>query len=207
VIDFGAVIARLGPRAVKYQLEEHERLDRKALAAVRDRSSEERAAAVQSWLGQYKVFMGFDTSQRKAISEAVIRWADARQTARLEGLAELVEAHTELAGRCRAAFGRERDFTSLASKALWLRYPDGVPLYDRLASQALTVVSRMVGEEPPAKGTPEYYQFAYTWQRIYERYRDAVEGIDARGYPYRVRIFDQVLWTLGEPGYGYSDGA
>ena len=44
-----------------------------------------------------------------------------------------------------------------------------------------------------------------TWKKMYGQYRDAIEGIDRGVYPYRVRIFDKVLWLLGEPGYGYSD--
>ena len=67
---------------------------------MNDRSGEERAEAVRRWLGDYKVFLGFDNAKRMAISEAVIRWADERQTARLEGLDELVGAHDELARRC-----------------------------------------------------------------------------------------------------------
>ncbi len=149
--------------------------------------------------------MGFDNAKGMAISETVIRWADERQTARLESLDESVEAHRMLADRCRQAFGAERDFTSLASKALWLRYPEDVPLYDSLAERTLSVVSKMVEEKPPAKDKSDYYKFAYTWRLIDERYREAIEGMDMGEYKYRVRIFDKVLWILGEPGYGYSD--
>ncbi len=123
MIDFGAVIARLGPRAVRYQLEEHEKLDKKALAAVNGGSGEERAKAVRTWLNAYKVLMGFDEQARKAITEAVLQWMDARQTARLEELPAIVDAHFALARQCCEAIGGERNFTSLASKALWLRYP------------------------------------------------------------------------------------
>lgn len=53
MIDFGAVIALLGPKAVGYQLDEHERLDKTALAAASDRPGEKRAEAVRRWLREY----------------------------------------------------------------------------------------------------------------------------------------------------------
>jgi hypothetical protein len=38
----------------------------------------------------------------------------------------------------------------------------------------------------------------------YDRYAWALAAIDLRGYPYRVRIFDKILWIIGFPAYDYD---
>jgi hypothetical protein len=103
------------------------------------------------------------------------------------------------------ADGRKRNFVSLASKALWLRYPDVVPLYDRFAQDALWILSKLESDLPLVpEGTTRYGAFALIWQTLYDRYAVSVAAIDNKGYPYRVRIFDRILWLIGEPTYGFS---
>jgi hypothetical protein len=48
----------------------------------------------------------------------------------------------------------------------------------------------------------EYRQFVHVWMALYQRYRIAIDAIDIGDYPYRVRIFDKILWLIGEPRYG-----
>ena len=51
-------------------------------------------------------------------------------------------------------------------------------------------------------GASKYGAFAVRWKFLYDRYAPAIEAIDNKGYPYRVRIFDRILWLIGQPAYG-----
>lgn len=206
MVDFEAVIRHFGPQAVALQLSEAG-IDRTALEATRNKLSAghpaTRISEVCSWLRTYGVFQGIDSLKRTAITEAVLLWADAQdELSNIRTLDALVEAHQDLMDRCCIAYGAPRDFTSLASKALWLRYPDAVPLFDSFARRALWVISKIESDiAPPAQEKSEYRKFAYAWKALYERYASTIATLDVQGYPYRVRIFDKILWIIGTPAY------
>jgi hypothetical protein len=147
-----------------------------------------------------------ELTARDALAKAVLDWVDSQpDDSRLDTLEGLVHAHAELMAACSKADGRSRDFTSLASKALWLRYPDAVPLYDRFAQEALWMLSKLEPGLPPVSeapdGAPKYAPFALMWRALYDRYAPSIATIDNKGYPYQVRIFDRILWLVGEPVY------
>jgi len=50
----------------------------------------------------------------------------------------------------------------------------------------------------------EYRKFAYVWKALYERHAPAIAAVDTKGYPYRVRVFDGILWDIGRPEYTLS---
>jgi hypothetical protein len=93
----------------------------------------------------------------------------------------------------------------LASKALWLCYPGSVPLYDSYAQRALWVICKLEKEIPTLpENEPEYRKFVHVWKAVYDRYAGAINSIEIGTYPYRVRIFDKILWLIGEPRYSRS---
>jgi hypothetical protein len=63
---------------------------------------------------------------------------------------------------CSHADGRSRDFTSLASKALWLSYPHDVPIFDSFVQRALWVIAKLEdgGMKGPTGGS-EYRRFIH----------------------------------------------
>ena len=206
LIDLEAIIRHFGPQAVSLLLSSKwEGADNKAVQAVRDKSSPDRIQEVTSWLRYYAVFQGITGPERHALSEAFLRWADAReQQARLTTVAAICQAHESLVAECIIAYGRNRDFTSLASKALWLRYPDDVPLFDSYARRALSVFSKLdCGITHPDSGFSDYHQFIHVWKALYynDRYRAAIAAIEMHNYAYPVRVFDVILWIVGSPGY------
>lgn len=205
MIDFKAVITHFGPHAVDLQVRENA-LDDKALQAVSNRNAPDRIEAVRSWLQSYQVFMGIDGPRRPAIAEAILVWADAQDGARdLSTVDSLDQAHRELVAVCVVANGEPRDFTSLASKALWLCYPESVPLFDSFAQRALWVICKMDdGITPLCGNESSYRKFLHVWMALYERYSDSIEAVDMGNYPYRVRLFDRILWIIGTPDYKYS---
>jgi hypothetical protein len=202
ILDFNGLVCKFGPAAVKMSLNE-QKGDDLAIASVRDRTSESRIPTVRRWLESYDVFQGFDANQRNAISTAFLDWADAQQSeSSLATLNLLISAHASLEQACVAAYGKQRDFASLASKALWLRYPIEAPLFDSFALGSLYILSKLEEGIPeiPVGGSP-YARFAFIWLTLYARYSSAISEVPNQGYPYRVRIFDRILWLLGAPYY------
>jgi len=138
----------------------------------------------------------------------VLTWADSREHKRiLDGPGALHSAHEELMRRVCDAYthdseNKRREFTSLTSKALWLCCPDKVPMFDSHAGRALWVLTKIEsGIVAPPGGASDYHQFVFVWTQFYEKYRDAISNSDIRGYPYRVRVFDRILWMIGKDQY------
>ena len=103
---------------------------------------------------------------------------------------------------------KNRYFTSLASKALWLCYPDSVPIFDRYVVNALHFISKIEDgitpipeKKPDGKKRPDYEQFVHVWKQLYAKHKETIEGLDIGAYKYRVRVLDRVLWLVGRPAY------
>ncbi len=205
MIDLDAVIRHFGPLAVNEQLADEE-TDREALKALRDKTEPDssRTAKIGKWLSEYKVVLFFTPSQRDSAADAVLKWADQCDVNRdLNSADALAQAHRELTEQCANVHPTKKDLASLASKALWLCYPDSVPIFDGNAKCALYVVSKLEGNVVPLRGKEsEYHQFVHVWKALYQRYAAALDSLDMKNYPYRVRIFDRILWFIGEPKYG-----
>lgn len=147
------------------------------------------------------------SAQRDQVTEAVLAWKrDPRKD--LTTPEALSAAHAELTDEiCRTYIpkdpeAKKRNFTSLASKALWLCYPDSVPIFDGYARYAIYVLSKLQGGIALRPETePEYSQFVHVWKQLYAKHRDTLESLDIGSYPYRVRVFDRTLWLIGRPSY------
>ena len=149
MLVFDVLIRHIGPKAVKISLQ-RSASDNKGLKAMRAPGVRGRANATRKWLESYNVFQGFDTAQRTALSRTILRWADSQgRYSRMGALDTLAQTHAALAQACSRAVGGERDFTSLASKALWLRYPRQVPICDRFVERALWTLSKLEPDLPP----------------------------------------------------------
>jgi hypothetical protein len=206
ILDSAALVSELGSRAVDLSMSESSHNatnDNLAIAAIMDRSADDRVIKLRKWLEYYKPFQGLTNDQRDSISQGIIAWIDSREkNSRLGDLHSLLSAHTSLVDTCVNSFGRKRNFTSLASKALWLRYPYDVPLYDRYAQQALCVVAKITPELPRVRESADSYEaFALVWRAFYDRHVSDIVAIPHKGYPYSVRIFDRILWMLSAPKY------
>jgi hypothetical protein len=86
---------------------------------------------------------------------------------------------------------------------LWLCYPETVPIFDAHARNAIYFLSKIDPEIPRIdQEWRPYRKYVTVWLFLYEKYRNPIEEIHCAGCPYKVRVFDRVLWALGEPGYG-----
>src|SRR5579872_6476302 len=149
ILDLRALINHFGPAAVKLSFREWS-IDEKGVSATLNRHSANRLPQIRRWLEYYNVLQGFESGHRNAISAAVLTWADNQPNeSSLTTLDSLIAAHASLGCGCVEAYGKARDFASLASKALWLRYPNDVPLYDRFVQRALWMVSKIEQDMPP----------------------------------------------------------
>ncbi len=210
MIDFEAIIRNLWPNAVKGLMLGHA-YDMKAILALSREDDPNRRDTIRDWLQEYRVLRvrGIAT-QRDKIADAVLRWADSRDRDRnLDGPDALSAAHEELMKAVCDAYidgsqNSQRAFTSLTSKALWLCYPDKIPMFDSYARCALWVLAKLeIGiAAPPSED--DYYQFVSVWLQFYTRYLDAISSLDTDGYPYRVRVFDNILWMIGKDQYTFA---
>jgi hypothetical protein len=147
--------------------------------------------------------------------------------------AEIIQRHAEIGTICNAVQevrnkdGSERDFTSLASKLLWLLHPSEVPIFDDRAWRAINVIARLAEkvetpdpEDKSALALNEFCAFlklhVLCFSDIYERIdqiiseefdtifdsatrqNDAITKEDAaRQYANHITVIDQILWHLG----------
>lgn len=206
MLNFDALIRHFGPAAVEMSLRESEQ-DSKAISAIRDQWMENRTKAIRKWLNFYNALQGLKGDKRDAVSETALKWADSQTSeSKLETMVALVNAHADLEKACSQAYGKDREFTSLASKALWLRYPNQIPICDGFVEQALWTLSKLEPDLPSVpEGATRYGAFVLIWRTLYDRYAPSIAAIDNKGYPYRVRIFDRILWLVGAPVYGISN--
>ena len=187
MLKLNELISHFGPKAVA-QLCYEAPTDDLGLAAMNRGDSDGRVAALRKWMDIYKVLQGIDGERRDAIAGATLGWADRQELqSRLDNLDSLVHAHVELMAGCSQADGRGRKFISLVSKAMWLRCPADVSLYDHFAQDALWILSKL---EPNLSAIPvnatQYGAFALIWRAFYDKYASSIGAIDTRGYPYRV---------------------
>jgi hypothetical protein len=204
MIDFAAVVSHFWPKALGAILDSRDvEYDQKALKALEDKSCQTRQDDLRKWLKSYAVFQGVKAAKQDQIAEAVCVWADDRNPSRnLTTPEALADAHADLMEAICRAYGNKRDFTSLTSKALWLCYPESVPIFDRNTRYALCVISKIEdGITPIAGERPKYEQFVHVWKQLYTKYKGTIEGLGMDGYRYRVRVFDRVLWLVGQPSY------
>ncbi len=209
-INFETIIRNLWVNAIKGMMWDHTHYDVKAIEAINRENDPNRRDTIRNWLQDYKVFRvrGIAT-QRDKIADAVLMWADSRDRERyLDGPDALYAVHKELMKSVCDAYihgsqNIRREFTSLTSKALWLCYPDKIPMFDSYAQRALWVLAKLeIGIAAPSSGA-DYYQFVSVWTQFYKKYLDTISGLDTDGYPYKVRVFDRILWMIGKDQYTF----
>ncbi len=208
MIDIEKIVRQYASEAICKQIEEHEKLDQFAVAAVQNKESNNRQEKLRKWLNSYNVFQYFGKEDRIHVVNVVLEFVDAlhRNTAcqNSDSIITTCDRLNEACGMVakKRKNGRSRDMTSLASKALWCRFPCDVPLYDSFSQRTLWQFSRLRELQPPAVTGSEYERFARIWFELYRIAKPVISSSDLRDYPYKVQIFDKILWIIGKPDYG-----
>jgi hypothetical protein len=212
MIDLHAITRTFLHPAICLSKREHE-VDAPTIQAVHDKTKTNRQDVLKRWLQSYGVFQGLEGSERLSVVRKVLEIADENgcnadlrfsHESRDELFTKFDALHKECCNLVSANNdGSQRDLTSLTSKALWCCYPNAVPLYDRFTQHSVWLISRLANIEPPRNSPPRdrYRPFAAMWFEMYDKVLPIIKEADLQGYPYRVRIFDKILWIAGEPNY------
>ena len=122
--------------------------DDEIIHAVNNHSLPDRGQRMKKRLRRYRVHR--IKGGVGEVARVIVDFADEReQLAPGCDYAAILQQFEMLYGRCSAVVpqkedGSRRDITSLTSKALWVCYPDIIPIYDNYAEQALQVISRLM---------------------------------------------------------------
>ena len=186
------------------------KLDLSAIDAINGTqlSSQERTGPVAQWIIRYKVHrIGGCTADN--LARIVIDFADNNRS--LVSPLTAVQINERFVGLERALQhglhlndpnAKERAIDSLTSKTLWLCYPHVVPILDLNAERALRMLARIHAEYVPKAGT-RYETFIDAWTFFYSQI-ESVIALDQL-YPYKIRVFDRLLWWLGQDSFPTAD--
>ena len=184
--------------------------DRAAIRAAQNQNEPRRVEILSSWIKHY----GAQPRVKNAlapVTRAILAFLDAPHapppanwTDRKRWMAELASLMVE-ACKCSGKFKSE--YISLSSKVLWCKYPKHFVILDGHVERSLQTLSRLhCIETPRIEG--RYEQFIHCWLELYMLAKpEIVKRLESRNYPYPVRIFDKILWMLGQRGYGGSSQA
>jgi hypothetical protein len=206
MIDLQTITRAYLQDAISLSRREHQG-DAPAVQAVHDRTQMGRQDALRKWLGSYRVtrFSGADRA-----AAAVLKFADDGGCDREVRLSydELMSKFDTLHEQCRKLVhlnkdNAQRDLTSFTSKALWCCYPSSVPIYDNFTQSSVWIISRLSGVSLTMDHPPKhrYRPFASAWLAMYGQVASIINEADLQEYLYPVRVFDKVLWIVGEPNY------
>ncbi len=172
----------------------------------------DRSKHLLKWLHDYHVLQSFTSETENRITEQVIAFADSRTRINLNQNKELIfEEFKSLELLIQSVVpanksGKLRNVTSLASKSLWCCYPQDIPIYDNYAEYALQVICRICSIKiiSEANGAnSKYSRFLEAWFHIYKEIEPIILGSDMKGYPYKIRVLDSLLWYTGQPKFDF----
>jgi hypothetical protein len=157
---------------------------------------------IVAWLEYYGVLRGLPAAAWNSISYQIIAFGDNRREKSLHrNEDQIVSEFSKLEENIREVMprnknGEARDAVSLTSKALWLCFPDDIPIYDANALTGLKVISRLCHWASPDRTV--YVRFVHLWLQAYSELEPIIDRADLSGCPYKVRVLDRVLWYLGK---------
>nr|WP_298687674.1 hypothetical protein [uncultured Dongia sp.] len=179
--------------------------DRAALTAIRDPKYPGRHWIIRSWLHEYSVIRRTWKTKLKVSPlfqaektvNAALKYVDKSiqcQSGRPGGLTaltrdNLVAYFDELEGHCEAVTGIDQ--VSLASKILWLCFPNAAPMYDSFARTALN--PSIKGTLSARSSSRKYEAFIRDWFELYDAYRLQTEAFALSAGVFPIRTFD---WAL-----------
>ena len=160
------------------------------------------------------MLQGFTSDTRQKLSRAVLEWADQQEDLAKHSITslEIIEKHKDLEKSCCVAHESERSFASLASKALWLCYPDSVPILDRFVESAVQILTKLDPSIDPTVSesgisTERYKDFVHCWEQLFDRYWVLVDNlplpVEGDLKLHKPKIFDGILQEIGKPGYKF----
>jgi hypothetical protein len=174
--------------------------------ADKDMKHEKREEQVLVFLRYYKVIWFFPPENSRTIARRIVEFADEpRPKALDQSKASIISEYKKLEERIQpfaplTKAREQRKVTSLTSKALWCCYPQDIPIFDNNAQRALQMVSRIC-HIFPEPGQDNYSRFIDVWLQLYRKIEPVIDQADLKGFPYKIRVLDGLLWYLGKPEF------
>jgi hypothetical protein len=177
---------------------------------------------VTSWMREYGLFQGINTSDRKKIAAHYATLAfDVANPSDLPSDEEIKSMFRLFLTDFYKVVPRK--WLSATSKLLWCSFPDQIVIYDAFVERALVVlqgITPYLAEMPRIKssGTIKSENDIEVTLAFYENYQSLVRAIlaehqkqldDLRSlhnetYPHDIRIVDKLLWMLGNPNQSFQ---
>ena len=177
--------------------------------AINQPSRPDRVEIALRWFAKYSLLKYRRPDMKRKVAKAALSYLGS-----LPGTCnpcDIIKYARQLEALCvhelpHSADGNVRREPSLASKLLWCKYPDLVPIYDSHARRAIMVLSKLRNGLHEDNGT-DYATFVRCWTVVYQDVEPLIAQLNRDRYPYHVRLFDKLLWILGKETYGPADPA
>ncbi|MGA3015191.1 MAG: hypothetical protein ABSD71_14280 [Bacteroidales bacterium] len=173
---------------------------------------------VYGWMKEYGLFQGINDSDRNKI---VAIFCEKYAELKSNGLSTIENYDLLFTSMVKTVYW---SWVSASSKLLWCVYPNDVVIYDSFVERAILVLQPLedvlknkprIGERPLHKqlyDTKVFVEFYSNYSdnilRLYDKYQDIIEegckkyrGPNQQIYPYGLRVFDKLLWMLGNPKF------
>jgi hypothetical protein len=174
--------------------------------------------AVYGWMKEYGLFQGINDSDRNKI---VALFCEKYAEIKSNGSSTIENYDLLFTSMVNTVY---RSWVSASSKLLWCIFPHNVVIYDSFVARAILVLQPLedvlknksrIGERPPNKQLHDTKMFVDFYSNysdnvlgLYKKYQDLIEdgcqnyvGPNQQIYPYGIRVFDKLLWMLGNPKF------
>jgi hypothetical protein len=182
-------------------------------------SGQYRTQLIKDWMRQYGLFQGFTKSERDKIVSVL------KSTIPLiRNSYSLIDSETSVEIVFKRLLSslykiKSRKWVSATSKILWCTYPSYFIMYDRFVVQAITTLQGLsesiyslprIGVIKTNPTIDEQVSYYMRYQNLVRQlYNDNKTEILKQKkltlhnqYEYEIRIFDKLLWILGNPDSG-----
>lgn len=177
------------------------------------------AEQIESWLSLYSVFRGINQEDRTEVSYAISNnLYEIKTKVALEDIGSTNDSFKYILSTLSDV--KSRKWISAASKLLWCFDPHNKVIYDSYVERVLVVLQPIedvlkkidrIGNMPAYKGQESnvklaeyYFRYSQLVKALYTKYELILEEQIERhqiAYPYKLRIFDKLLWMLGNKSW------
>ncbi len=168
---------------------------------------------VNTWMQSYGLFQGITKEKRSAMAAEFIKFVNKRNPS--EPL-NIEKDFNLLYSKLYYASGN-RKCLSATSKLLWCMYPNEIVIYDAFVARSILILQCLDThlaslerfEVPPKTSddcipmTQYYLSYSRLIKTLFNKYKEVLNemrSVHPNNYIYDIRIFDKLLWMMGNFG-------
>jgi len=198
---------------IAYQVQKGFGHDFEVIADIQNNSLD--AITLERWMRKYSLFRGLKKEVCLDIAQSIVDKSETiKKKLRLNSNQVSSEIFEYVLDCMYQSYPRK--WVSAASKVLWCFEPNNIVIYDSYVEKVITVIQPIIPElnkferigNCPSyskangnKNIADYYchysDLVINLYKIYESYLYEVMKDQNVDYPYRLRLFDKLLWILG----------